>query len=82
MQLDIFTKDRGTYAAYNLIAKRGNNGYHNFACSEQNHSSLLVHLNDGHKHKIQYCKYVHTLVKDLLWHEHKYVNKWNNKLYD
>ena len=64
------------------MAKRGTRGYHGLVCSEQNHSSLLVHLNNCHKRESQYCKDPHTLEKYLLWREHKHVNKWNNLLHD
>ena len=64
------------------MAKQGTCGYHGLVCLEQNHSSLLVHLNYGHRRESQYCKDPHTLVKYLLQREHKHVNKWNNILHD
>ena len=57
-------------------------GYHGFDCSEHNHSSLLVQLDGGHRRESQYFKYPHTLVNDLLHHEHTNLNNWNNLLHD
>ena len=82
VQLDKFSKYQGAYAAYILVDNQGTRVYHGSACSEQNHSSLLVHLNDGHGRESRYCKDLHTLVNDLLQCEHKHVNKWNNLLHD
>ena len=59
------------------MAKGGTGGYHSLACSEKNHSSLLVCLNDGHRRENQYYKDPHKLVKDLLQRGHKHVNKWS-----
>ena len=64
------------------MAKGGTGGYHGLACSEQNHSSLLVRLNNGHRRKTQFYKDPHTLLKDLLQCDHKHVNKRNYLLPD
>ena len=82
VQLDTFEKDRGLHDAYILMYKRGTCGYHGSDCSEHDNSSLLVQLNDDQRMKIQHCKDTHKLIKDLLQHEHKHVNKWNNLLHD
>ena len=82
VQLDKFSKYQGTYAAYILVDNQGTRVYHGSACSEQNNSSLLVHLNDGHGRESRYWKDTHILVKDLLQREQKKVNKWNNLLHD
>ena len=57
-------------------------GFHGSDCSEQNHISLLVHLNDVHRRESQHCKDTHTLVKNLLHRDKKHVNKRNNILHD
>ena len=44
-----YAKDRDTYAYYRLVQLKGTRGRRGSAPSEQNHSSILVHLNDGMK---------------------------------
>ncbi len=50
MELRRFANDRSTYAKYKLREIRGNRGLISSTTSEQNHSSVLVHLNNGEKH--------------------------------
>ena len=49
VKLDTFPKDQGTYAACSFMDKRGTRSYYGLACLEQNHSSMLIHLNDRHR---------------------------------
>ena len=77
-----FYNERSTYATYILSKKRGTRGCHGSSISESNHSSVLVHLNDGDKFGNTYCEKPHTLVKDLFFHEKKHINNWNGVLYN
>ena len=52
-----------TYILY--FKKKGTRGKHDSSISESNHSSILVHLNDGVKNSNLYCEIPQTLVKDL-----------------
>ena len=42
-------------------------GCYGSSISESNHSSVLVHLNEGDKYGNSYCEKPHTLVKDLFF---------------
>ena len=82
MSLEKFSQDRKNYADYVLSTKRGTRGYHGSSCSEQYHSSLFIHLNDGYRTGNQYCKDPHTFLKDTFQRQQKHVNKWNSKLFN
>ena len=59
-QLRKFHNEKDMYASYILSKKRGTKGCHGSSISEANHSSVLVHLNDGDKHGNSYCeKHIH-----------------------
>ena len=60
-----FESMKETYATYILCKKKGTRGKHGSSISESNHSSILVHLNDGIKNGNLYCEKPQTLVKDL-----------------
>lgn len=77
-----FYNERSTYATYILSKKRGTRGCHGSSISESNHSSVLVHLNDGDKFGNTYCEKPHTLVKDLFYRQRTHINHWNSVLYN
>jgi len=76
-----YAQDRDTYACYRLEQLKGTRGRRGSAPSEQNHSSVLVHLNDGEKKENKYCEQPHTLIKDLFIRQRTHVNKWNKDLF-
>ena len=49
---------------------------------EQNHSSTLCHLNDGHSKNNKYCEQHITLVKTVFACQHHHVNIMNTLLFD
>ena len=62
-----FVNRRQTYATHLLAKIPGNRGLHGNACSEQNHWSVISHLNPGvAQGGNTYCKHPVTLIKDLL----------------
>ena len=81
-QLRKFYNERTTYASHILSKKRGTRGCHGSSISESNHSSVLVHLNEGDKFGNSYCEKPHTLVKDLFFRQKKHINHWNSVLYN
>ena len=81
-QLRKFYNDKDMYASYILSKKRGTKGCHGSSISEANHSSVLVHLNDGDKFGNSYCEKPHTLVKDLFFRQKNHMNHWNGLLYN
>ena len=66
-QLRKFYNERSMYASHKLSKKRGTRGCHGSSISESNHSSVLVHLNEGDRYGNSYCEKPHTLVKDLFF---------------
>ena len=62
--------------------KGGRKGLCGSTSTEQNHSSVLVHLNGGEFTRNGYKELPHTLVKDLFNRQRKHVNKWNKTLYN
>ena len=49
--------------------------------AEQNHSSVLINLNDGIRGINEYCEQPMTLVKDLHIRQNVHVKKWDRQLY-
>ena len=49
--------------------------------AEQNHSSALIHLNDGNKYRNSYFEHPENLIKDLFARQRYHINKWNDTLY-
>ena len=76
-----YSQERDMYAYYRLAQLKGTRGRRGSAPSEQNHSSVLVHLNDGMKTVNDYCEQPHTLIKDLFVRQRFHVNKWNKDLF-
>ena len=74
VSLEKFSRDRKNYTDYILSTNRGTRGYHGSSCAEQNHSSLLIHLNDGYRTGNQYFKDPHTFLKDTFQCRQKHVN--------
>ena len=61
-QLRKFYNEKSMYASHILSKKGGARGCHGSSISESNHSSALVHLNEGDKYGNSYCEKPHTLV--------------------
>ena len=57
-------------------------GKHRYSCSESNHSSVLVNLNDGENSENMHSEEPMTLVKDLFARQDKIVNMCNNYLFN
>lgn len=76
-----FKSKKESYSSYILSKTKGTRGKHGSSLSESNHSSVLIHLNDGDKYKNNYCEEPMTLVKDLFLREQYLVNKFNSVLY-
>ena len=81
-QLLKYYNERECCAQHNLIKKKGTKGLCRSTSSEQNHLSILVHLNGGEFTRNGYKELRYTLVKDLFNRQRKHVNKWNEKLYN
>ena len=77
-----FESDKNPYASYILRTKKGTRGKHGSSISEINHSSILVHLNEGMKHGNHYSEKPHTLVKDLFVRQEKHIIRWNQQIYN
>ena len=76
-----YYNEQECYAQYILLKKKGTRGICGSTSSEQNPSSVLVHLNGWEFTWNQYNKIPHTFVKDLFNRQRKHVNKWNETLY-
>ena len=63
------------YARYILNSCKGTIGRKGSPISEYNHSSVLVHLNDGNKKQNDYCKGLHTLMNDLFGRQKLHAKK-------
>jgi len=81
-QLRKFYNERSMYASHLLSKKEEHVDVNGSSISESNHSSVLVHLNDGDKYGNKYCEKPHTLVKDLFFRQKKHINHWNSILYN
>ena len=77
-----FESDKNSYASYILRTKKGTRGRHGSNISKINHSSILVHLNEGLKHGNHYSEKTHTLVKDLFVRQEKHIIRWNQQMYN
>ena len=80
-KLTTFASNRMTYSQYCLNLIPGTRGLRGSAMAEQNHSSTLIHLNDGKRGINEYCEQPMTLVKDLFCRQNIHVAKWNRQLY-
>ena len=79
--LQQFADRRQNYAQYCLDRTPGTRGLHGSAATEQNHSSLLVFLNDGIDGQNNYCKDSLTLLKDLFRRQWVHTQKWDKRLH-
>ena len=75
-----FIEERSTYSQYILKQTKGTRGRRGSSPSEQNHSSILCHLNDGIRSENKYCEHPITLIRDLFDRQKFHVNKWNSLL--
>ena len=55
-QLHKFYNEKGMHTSYILSKKRSKGGCHGSSILESNHSSVLVHLNEGDKFGNSYCE--------------------------
>lgn len=76
-KLQKFADQRDCYANYKLMTYRATMGRKGSAASEQNHSSVLVYLNDGNKKQSDYCEHLHILIYDLFRRQAMHLNKLN-----
>ena len=74
--------ERASFALYSVKSIQGNRGRRGSSCSESNHSSIIIHLNDGVRSLNKYCEHPTTLFKDLLRRQEYHIKKWNNKLFE
>ena len=72
-----FYDDRHSYADYSILQIPGLRGFRGSSCAESNHSSILVHLNDGSRGENKYKEHPTTLFKDLLRRNQSHIKKWN-----
>ena len=56
---------------------KGTRGRRGSIPSEQNHSGILCHLNDGERSQNKYCEAPITLIRDLFDRQKCHINKWN-----
>ena len=77
-----FFENRETYALYAIRQIPGTRGYRGSTCAESNHSSLIIHLNNGVRGVTRYSEEPTTLFKDMLERQRSHILKWNKKLYD
>ena len=77
-----FFENRDTYALYAIRQIPGTRGYRGSTCAESNHSSLIIHLNNGVRGVTRYSEEPTTLFKDMLERQRCHILKWNKKLYD
>ncbi|KAL7552459.1 hypothetical protein ACHAWF_016605 [Thalassiosira exigua] len=77
-----FADRRETYAFFELARIPGNRGLRGSSMAEQNHSSVLVHLNDGDKTANFYCGEPDELIRDLMKRQSRHVRLTNQRLHD
>ncbi len=65
-KFEIFANPHQEYSQFQLDMMKGSRGLHGSSMSEQNHSSILCTLNDGHTKNNTYCEEPMTLFKDLM----------------
>ena len=80
--LDEFANANAEYSQFAINKMAGSRGLHGSSVSEQNHSSTLCHLNDGHSKDNQYCEEPITYVKDLFGRQQKLNTTMNEILFD
>ena len=69
-----FSEQRKTYAQYILREMKGTRGRRGSCPSEQNHSGILCHLNDGERSQNKYCEAPITLIRDLFDQQKYHIN--------
>ncbi|KAL7545888.1 hypothetical protein ACHAWF_014596 [Thalassiosira exigua] len=77
-----FADRKETYAYFELAKIPGNRGLRGSSMAEQNHSSVLVHLNDGDKTANFYCGEPDELIRDLMKRQSRHVRLTNIRLHD
>ncbi|KAL7524761.1 hypothetical protein ACHAXR_000704, partial [Thalassiosira sp. AJA248-18] len=76
-----FAARRETYASYCIAKIPGNRGLKGNACSEQNHASVLMYVNDGNRHGNNFCEHPIVFIKELMQRQQKHVKKTNARLF-
>ena len=75
-----FYNKHSTYASY-ILSKKGTRGCYGSSISESNHSSVLVHINDGvNLITVSVRNHTHT-SKRFIFCQKKHINNWNSVLY-
>ncbi|KAL7527953.1 hypothetical protein ACHAWF_002375 [Thalassiosira exigua] len=78
---EVFIGQKMTYAENELRLIPGNRGLRGSVMSEQNHSSVLVHLNDGDKDNKLSSHHPISIIRDLLKCQNRQVKRTNALLY-
>ena len=73
-KLEDFANMRETYSKYLIHKIPGNLERYGSTQSEQNHSSVLSHLNEGNSNH-NYMSEPYTLIKDLIQRQKDYFHK-------
>ena len=89
-ELSKFYSERDVNARYKIQQIRGTRGrrgssrseINRSSCSEINHSSVLINLNEDQRSVQKYCEHPITLIKDLFARQLSHIKKWNNSLFD
>ena len=79
--MDKFAAAKETYAHFEIDKIKGTRGLHGSSMSEQTHSGVLYHLNDGHVKNNEYCENAITLVKELFVRQQRNVVITNKLLF-
>ena len=78
-KLDEFASRNGNYSKFKINYILGSLERMGSTPSEQNHSSVIVHLNNGDRtHK--YVNQPHVLIKDLIERQNEHTKKFNKEL--
>ena len=82
-KLKDFYNERLCFARYSIqripSSSRGRRGS---TCAESNHSSVVIHLNDGKRSVSTYTEHPTTLFRDLLRRQSEHIKKWNAQLFN
>jgi hypothetical protein len=81
-KFELFANSHHEYSQFQLNMMKGSRGLHGLSMSEQNHSSILCTLNDGHTKNNRYCEEPRTLFKDLMERNRVHSIRMNKVLAD
>ena len=75
-------KERLCFARYSIQRIPSSRGRRGSTCAESNHSSIVIHLNDGKRSVSTYTEHPTTLFRDLLKRQSEHIKKWNAQLFN